>query len=88
MRVDMQGPVWLSGGEEGFYASAFFLGLLVILAWCVQRPFPSEFNVNPLFSEGFGGPNYPWLTMDRCGHCRRSWSESESPSVGSRDVPN
>ena len=41
MRVDMQGPVWLSGGEEGFYASAFFLGLLVILAWGVQRRFPS-----------------------------------------------
>jgi hypothetical protein len=33
--------VWLSGGEEGFYASAFFLGLLVILAWGVQRRFPS-----------------------------------------------
>jgi membrane protease YdiL (CAAX protease family) len=41
MRVDMQGPVWLSGGEEGFYASAFFLGLLVILAGGVQRRFPS-----------------------------------------------
>jgi hypothetical protein len=41
MRVDMQGPVWLSGGEEGFCASAFFLGLLVILAWSVQRRFPS-----------------------------------------------
>ena len=42
MRVDMQGPVWLSGGEDGFYASAFFLGLLVILAWGVQRRFPSQ----------------------------------------------
>jgi CAAX protease family protein len=41
MRVDMQGPVWLSGGEDGFYASAFFLGLLAILAWGVQRRFPS-----------------------------------------------
>jgi len=41
MRVDMQGPVWLSGGEEGFYASALFLGLLVILAWGVRRRFPS-----------------------------------------------
>ena len=41
MRVDMQGPVWLSGGEEGFYASALFLSLLVILAWGVQRRFPS-----------------------------------------------
>jgi len=41
MRVDMQGPLWLSGGEDGFYASAFFLGLLVILAWGVQRRFPS-----------------------------------------------
>jgi hypothetical protein len=41
MRVDMQGPVWLSGGKDGFYASAFFLGLLVILAWGVQRRFPS-----------------------------------------------
>src|SRR3990172_8838067 len=50
-------------------------------------PLP-EFNVNPLFSEGFGGQNYRWLTMDRCGHCRRSWSELESPSVGSHDVPD
>ena len=33
------GPVWLSGGEEGFYASALFLGLLAILAWGVQRRF-------------------------------------------------
>jgi membrane protease YdiL (CAAX protease family) len=41
MRVDMQGPVWLSGGKEGFYASAFFLLLLVFLAWGVQRRFPS-----------------------------------------------
>jgi uncharacterized protein len=41
MRVDMQGPVWLSGGQDGFYASAFFLGLLVILAWGVRRRFPS-----------------------------------------------
>lgn len=40
LRVDMQGPVWLSGGEDGFYASAFFLGLLAILAWGVQRRFP------------------------------------------------
>ncbi len=44
MRVDMQGPVWLSGGEEGFYASAFFLALLVILAWGVQRRFPSPIS--------------------------------------------
>jgi hypothetical protein len=50
-------------------------------------PLP-EVNVNPLFSEGFGGQNYRWLTMDRCGHCRRSWSESGSPSVRSRDVPD
>jgi hypothetical protein len=48
-------------------------------------PLP-EFNVNPLFSEGFGGQNYRWLMMDRCGHCRRSWSELESPSVGSREA--
>ena len=41
MRVDMQGPVWLSGGEDGFYASAFVLALVVILAWGVQRRFPS-----------------------------------------------
>jgi hypothetical protein len=41
MRVDMQGPVWLSGGEDGFYASAFFLALLAILAWGVQRRFPA-----------------------------------------------
>jgi membrane protease YdiL (CAAX protease family) len=41
MRVDMQGPFWLSGGEHGFSASAFFLALLVILAWRVQRRFPS-----------------------------------------------
>ena len=41
MRVDMQGPVWLSGGEDGIYASAFFLALVVILAWGVQRRFPS-----------------------------------------------
>jgi membrane protease YdiL (CAAX protease family) len=41
MRVDMQGPVWLSGGSDGFYGSAFFLGLLVILAWSLQRRFPS-----------------------------------------------
>jgi hypothetical protein len=40
MRVDMQGPVWLSGGEGGFYASALFLGLVAILAWGVQRRFP------------------------------------------------
>ena len=40
MRVDMQGPVCLSGGEDGFYASALFLGLLAILAWGVQRRFP------------------------------------------------
>ena len=40
MRVDMQGPVWLSGGEDGIYASALFLGLLAILAWGVQRRFP------------------------------------------------
>jgi uncharacterized protein len=39
MRVDMQGPLWLSGGEDGIYASAFFLGLVVILAWGVQRRF-------------------------------------------------
>lgn len=39
MQVDMQGPGWLSGGEDGFYASVFFLGLLVILAWGVQRRF-------------------------------------------------
>lgn len=42
MRVDMQGPVWLSGGADGFYASAFFLGLLVILAWGAQQRFPSQ----------------------------------------------
>ena len=44
MRVDMQGPVWLSGGEDGFYASALFFGLLAILALGVQRrfPFPSS----------------------------------------------
>jgi len=41
MRVDIQGPVWLSGGEEGFYASAFFVAVLVILAWGVRRRFPS-----------------------------------------------
>ena len=41
MQVDMQGPVWLSGGEDGFYASAFFLPLVAILAWGVQRRFPS-----------------------------------------------
>jgi membrane protease YdiL (CAAX protease family) len=41
MQVEMQGPGWLSGGVEGFYASAFLLGLLVILAWGVQRRFPS-----------------------------------------------
>jgi membrane protease YdiL (CAAX protease family) len=41
MRADMRGSVWLSGGADGFYASAFFLGLLVILAWGVQRRFPS-----------------------------------------------
>jgi hypothetical protein len=41
MRVDMQGPAWLSGGEDGFYASAFFVGLLVILAWGVRCRFPS-----------------------------------------------
>lgn len=41
MQVDMQGPGWLSGGEDGFYASVFFLGLLVILVWGVQRRFPS-----------------------------------------------
>lgn len=40
MRVDMQEPVWLSGGEDGFYASALFLGLLAILAWGVHRRFP------------------------------------------------
>jgi hypothetical protein len=39
MRVDMQGPVWLSGGEDGIYASAFFLALVVILAWGVHRRF-------------------------------------------------
>jgi uncharacterized protein len=42
MRVDMQGPVWLSGGRDGIYASAFFLALVVILAWGVQRRFPSS----------------------------------------------
>lgn len=41
MRVDMQGPTWLSGGVQGFYASPIFIGLLVILAWGVQRRFPS-----------------------------------------------
>jgi uncharacterized protein len=41
MRVDMLGPAWLSGGEDGFYASALFLSLLAILAWGVQRRFPS-----------------------------------------------
>lgn len=41
VRADMQGPVWLSGGEHGFYASALFFGLLAILAWGVQRRFPS-----------------------------------------------
>jgi len=41
VRVDVQGPVWLSGGEEGFYASAFFVAVLVILAWGVRRRFPS-----------------------------------------------
>ncbi len=41
MRVDMQGPVWFSGGKDGFYASAFFLALVAILAWGVQRRFPS-----------------------------------------------
>lgn len=41
MRVDMRGPVWLSGGKDGFYASAFFLGLLAILAYGVHRRFPS-----------------------------------------------
>ena len=41
MRLDMQGPVWLSGGEAGIYAGAFFLGLLAMLAWGVQRRFPS-----------------------------------------------
>lgn len=40
MRVDMQGPVWLSGGADGFYASAFFLVLVAILAWGVHRRFP------------------------------------------------
>ena len=32
MRVDMQGPVWLR---------AFFLALVVILAWGVHRRFPA-----------------------------------------------
>ena len=41
MRVDTQGPVWLSGGKDGFYASAFFFGLLAILAYGVHRRFPS-----------------------------------------------
>jgi hypothetical protein len=41
MRVDMQGPVWLSGGEDGIYAGAFFLALVVILAWGVHRRFPA-----------------------------------------------
>jgi hypothetical protein len=41
MRVEMQGPVWLSGGEDGIYAGAFFLTLVAILAWGVQRRFPS-----------------------------------------------
>lgn len=41
VRVDMRGPAWLSGGEGGVYASAFFLGLLVILTWGVHRRFPS-----------------------------------------------
>lgn len=41
VRVNMQGPAWLSGGDEGFNASALFLALLAILAWGVQRRFPS-----------------------------------------------
>ncbi len=41
MRVDMQGPVWLSGGEDGIYAGASFLLLVVILAWGVHRRFPA-----------------------------------------------
>jgi uncharacterized protein len=41
MPVDIQGPIWLSGGEHGFYASPLFLGLLAILAWGVHRRFPS-----------------------------------------------
>jgi membrane protease YdiL (CAAX protease family) len=41
MRVDVQGPVWFSGGRYGFYASALFFGLLAILAWGVHRRFPS-----------------------------------------------
>ncbi len=65
MRVDMQGPVWLSGGEDGFYASALFLGLLVNPRMGCAAPVPlPEFNVNPPFSEGLGGQNYRWLTMD------------------------
>ncbi len=41
MRVDLEGPPWLTGGENGIYASAFFLALVAFLAWGVQRRFPS-----------------------------------------------
>ncbi|MFI5183740.1 MAG: type II CAAX prenyl endopeptidase Rce1 family protein [Vicinamibacteria bacterium] len=41
MRVDVQGPAWLCGGEDGFYASAPFLGLLATLALAVERRFAS-----------------------------------------------
>lgn len=40
-----------------------------------------------LFSEGFGGQNYRWLTIDRCGHCCRTWTELKSPNVGKHDAP-
>ena len=59
MRVDMQGPVWLSGGEDGFYASAFFLGLLVILAWGVQRRFPSRIQREDSLLRGVWGSELP-----------------------------
>ena len=40
-----------------------------------------------LFSEGYGGQNYRWLTIDRCGHCSRTWTELKSPNVGKHDAP-
>ena len=76
MPVDMQEPVWLSGGEDEIYSGAFFLALVVILAWAVHRRFPCDARGVALRVDATcGGAQFIWPPRDA------TWSRLTSQPV-------